>query len=106
MSNYFDNSEAIDAWLQKRRSRFTSSENYLLLKDGVGRDSYIEKKVIELTTKFYERPELTEVEALKHGKLYEYPGFEEYVIRTKNYSCLLYTSDAADDLLCVDLGGR
>src|SRR5680860_1405467 len=23
-----------------------------------------------------------------------------------NDSCLLYTSDAADDLLCVDLGGR
>ena len=23
-----------------------------------------------------------------------------------NYACLLYTSDAADDLLCVDLGGR
>src|SRR5450756_3220952 len=23
-----------------------------------------------------------------------------------NTSCLLYTSDAADDLLCVDLGGR
>src|SRR5665213_2401943 len=22
------------------------------------------------------------------------------------YHCLLYTSDAADDLLCVDLGGR
>ena len=22
------------------------------------------------------------------------------------YSCLLYTSDAADDLLCVDIGGR
>src|SRR5450756_1204306 len=22
------------------------------------------------------------------------------------YMCLLYTSDAADDLLCVDLGGR
>ncbi len=22
------------------------------------------------------------------------------------YSCLLYSSDAADDLLCVDLGGR
>src|SRR5680860_921624 len=22
------------------------------------------------------------------------------------YDCLLYTSDAADDLLCVDLGGR
>ena len=24
----------------------------------------------------------------------------------QNYICLLYTSDAADDLLCVDLGGR
>src|SRR5665213_4042533 len=23
-----------------------------------------------------------------------------------DFSCLLYTSDAADDLLCVDLGGR
>ena len=23
---------------------------------------------------------------------------------TEHYSCLLYTSDAADDLLCVDLG--
>ena len=25
---------------------------------------------------------------------------------TENMPCLLYTSDAADDLLCVDLGGR
>src|SRR5450756_405511 len=24
----------------------------------------------------------------------------------RNDNCLLYTSDAADDLLCVDLGGR
>src|SRR5450756_3134814 len=29
-------------------------------------------------------------------------GFAAY----QYYSCLLYTSDAADDLLCVDLGGR
>src|SRR5680860_1879314 len=28
------------------------------------------------------------------------------VISTKPRGCLLYTSDAADDLLCVDLGGR
>src|SRR5450756_2388500 len=26
--------------------------------------------------------------------------------RRRNSGCLLYTSDAADDLLCVDLGGR
>src|SRR5680860_1764138 len=25
---------------------------------------------------------------------------------TRSWACLLYTSDAADDLLCVDLGGR
>src|SRR5450756_585341 len=25
---------------------------------------------------------------------------------TQSWTCLLYTSDAADDLLCVDLGGR
>ena len=24
----------------------------------------------------------------------------------ETHACLLYTSDAADDLLCVDLGGR
>src|SRR5450756_2786295 len=35
-----------------------------------------------------------------------YAGFEG-VIPPKQYgACLLYTSDAADDLLCVDLGGR
>src|SRR5665213_3698810 len=27
-------------------------------------------------------------------------------VATVFYNCLLYTSDAADDLLCVDLGGR
>ena len=26
--------------------------------------------------------------------------------KTASWTCLLYTSDAADDLLCVDLGGR
>eukprot|EP01016_Furgasonia_blochmanni_P004057 TRINITY_DN1157_c0_g1_i1.p1 TRINITY_DN1157_c0_g1~~TRINITY_DN1157_c0_g1_i1.p1 ORF type:complete len:147 (-),score=27.90 TRINITY_DN1157_c0_g1_i1:19-459(-) len=29
-----------------------------------------------------------------------------YELRARAYTCLLYTSDAADDLLCVDLGGR
>ena len=28
------------------------------------------------------------------------------VLALKRKICLLYTSDAADDLLCVDLGGR
>ena len=35
-------------------------------------------------------------------------GFEERARRSIEQFCycLLYTSDAADDLLCVDLGGR
>src|SRR5450756_3260827 len=28
------------------------------------------------------------------------------IVPVTPYACLLYTSDAADDLLCVDLGGR
>ena len=30
----------------------------------------------------------------------------EIIQNAKSLGCLLYTSDAADDLLCVDLGGR
>src|SRR5680860_517155 len=37
----------------------------------------------------------------KQGSGYGYSG-----VRGLNAFCLLYTSDAADDLLCVDLGGR
>src|SRR5659263_262368 len=34
-------------------------------------------------------------------------GLPEIGINAEYYTfCLLYTSDAADDLLCVDLGGR
>ena len=29
-----------------------------------------------------------------------------YWINAETYTCLLYTSDAADDMQCVDLGGR
>src|SRR5665213_2584246 len=32
--------------------------------------------------------------------------FSIFRIRRGSLPCLLYTSDAADDLLCVDLGGR
>eukprot|EP00657_Telonema_sp_P-1_P012075 TRINITY_DN827_c0_g1_i1.p1 TRINITY_DN827_c0_g1~~TRINITY_DN827_c0_g1_i1.p1 ORF type:complete len:155 (-),score=68.81 TRINITY_DN827_c0_g1_i1:122-586(-) len=34
------------------------------------------------------------------------PAEEAPVPVAANQTCLLYTSDAADDLLCVDLGGR
>ena len=34
----------------------------------------------------------------------EYLGVQDILIHQK--ACLLYTSDAADDMQCVDLGGR
>ena len=33
-------------------------------------------------------------------------GEFQRIRRIVRRACLLYTSDAADDLLCVDLGGR
>src|SRR5450756_1065303 len=50
-------------------------------------------------------------------KLFGHPAAEDEAFRrhagrvrdigvTQSIYCLLYTSDAADDLLCVDLGGR
>ena len=39
-----------------------------------------------------------------HGRLH--PGEARPRSTTVSPTCLLYTSDAADDLLCVDLGGR
>jgi hypothetical protein len=90
--SYFENNEVIDAWLLRRREKFTSSENHKLLKDGAGRNSYIESKVIELTTKVYSRPELDEVESLRHGKMNEWPACERYFNETKNYS-MTYMGD-------------
>src|SRR5680860_838613 len=45
---------------------------------------------------------LTFVATLWLGRRLGLPGHQPLLIAT----CLLYTSDAADDLLCVDLGGR
>src|SRR5450756_3252868 len=42
------------------------------------------------------------------GRRNFYPShsYDTRMYATQSYHCLLYTSDAADDLLCVDLGGR
>src|SRR5450756_3236209 len=34
------------------------------------------------------------------------PTSQPFGSAASSWTCLLYTSDAADDLLCVDLGGR
>ena len=41
-----------------------------------------------------------------HADLWIFYSFQNRLISALLRPCLLYTSDAADDLLCVDLGGR
>src|SRR5450756_2874441 len=41
-----------------------------------------------------------------HHSLHQYKNYTTNQTPVKPNGCLLYTSDAADDLLCVDLGGR
>ena len=70
---------------------------------GIGFDDFIrttEPRQIEAVQKFMGR-------IYDNGHIYSgtYEGW--YCVPCEAYyTCLLYTSDAADDLLCVDLGGR
>ena len=61
-------------------------------------------------TDFENETKAMEGEYAKLIALYEQLGDNDYATEQMrqyvNYLCLLYTSDAADDLLCVDLGGR
>ena len=40
------------------------------------------------------------------GVLIQFGGCHRCIAGDEALACLLYTSDAADELLCVDLGGR
>lgn len=80
-----------DRWLLERHAMFTSSQNYRLLDSGPGGKgfgkmalNYIEEKAIESMTELWEAPKLEFVEALLHGKVYEYPAFSHYVQKTGN----------------------
>src|SRR5659263_723273 len=67
-------------------------------------------QVLEILTDYDGALEDIPAWCAKHGQ--EFMGISEdacgdcYKLYIKKLSCLLYTSDAADDLLCVDLGGR
>ena len=56
------------------------------------------RQVEPVTTEENEVSSTTAVEEKQTGELIDIP--------IPKMGCLLYTSDAADDLLCVDLGGR
>ena len=46
------------------------------------------------------------VEDVRQGKYFEIEVKEKDEKKAKSLVCLLYTSDAADECSCVDLGGR
>ncbi len=89
-----------DRWLLKRHSCFTASLIYKLRitgKDGKGFGpgamTYIEEKAIETMTVLTDRPELEEVESLRHGKFFETPAFERYLEVSKNYNMRHFGDD-------------
>ena len=48
-----------------------------------------------------------DLRGLSQGAIFGYRGMDcSRIAAGSCHTCLLYTSDAADDLLCVDLGGR
>ena len=53
---------------------------------------------------YYQNPKWLKIQEKYYQNGQNLMTFKNFPI--KLYPCLLYTSDAADDLLCVDLGGR
>ena len=88
----------LDQWHLQRWGRLTASENYKLLVTGkdstfsAGGITYIKEKVIQMTTHFWDRPELDEVKSLLHGKMYEYPAYKATVQAT-GYNNLIYLGE-------------
>src|SRR5680860_267787 len=68
------------------------------VEDIIGRVRHDGDKALVALTREFDCPDFSE------GQLRVQP--EELAAATAVAPCLLYTSDAADDLLCVDLGGR
>ena len=92
--------DAVDSWHLQRWARITASENFKIVKPGDGGKmftpggyTYIEQKALEATTRMWERPELEEAKSLLHGKMYEYPAYQEYVRVTRNFE-MKYIGDA------------
>src|SRR5680860_63225 len=65
--------------------------------------------IVELADDEYVLPGIVDIHA--HYRMDAFGSdslreIDEFKYNALVYFCLLYTSDAADDLLCVDLGGR
>lgn len=88
----------LDQWHKQRWAKLTASENYKLLPTSAtalfspGGYTYIKQKVLQMTTMMWERPEMEEVQALLHGKMYEYPAYKALVQAT-GYQKLIYLGE-------------
>ena len=89
----------LDQWHLSRWAKFTASENYKLLIGGSkgetfggGAMTYIKEKVLQMTTHYWDRPELDEVKSLLHGKMYEFPAYQATVQQT-GYTGLIYMGE-------------
>src|SRR5450756_1995653 len=68
-------------------------------------DTHILAKILSLRNKLMDG--ISTQERIVIAEFYWVRLAIEYILHPREIkSCLLYTSDAADDLLCVDLGGR
>lgn len=108
--------DAKDKWFLERWTKFTASENYKLMAPGTkgavfgeAANNYIKKKAFEMSSVMWERPELEEAKALRHGRMYEYPAYQAYISFTKNYSMKYLGSDTPlfieDETLKNESGG-
>ena len=77
---------------------FKQKTAYEMLRSLVGSEMCIRDSALTKRFKKFDFPYVT--------YRFEDMGHEMAVLPMQHYHCLLYTSDAADDLLCVDLGGR
>ena len=83
----------------------------MIYKYGIGEHVYIvengmhikEVVIVNISSGFYQVCFTDKRGSIKLRESRLYKTISEAA--TNNSACLLYTSDAADDLLCVDLGG-
>lgn len=88
-----------DEWHQKRWAMFTASQMHKILVPGKGEMfstggwTYIEEKALEMTSKMWERPDVEGTESVLHGRVHEYPAFQEYVKVTGNKEVTYFGDD-------------
>src|SRR5450756_3153736 len=87
----------------------TAIKNELEMLSDSDKERFERIRVAQIEKYGSEKPEQLQ-SALHTIRRVSYQRLESESLKEGNFaqlrSCLLYTSDAADDLLCVDLGGR